>query len=131
MSFTRKLCLEKLDESSLEAFVACRLFSLDKNPGLRPIGVGEILRCITGKIVVSSTRNDVIDTVGLLQVFAGHETGCEAVIHARNNVFQDEQKDPVLLVDAANAFNAVSRRVLLQHQHNLPFDHNICSQLLL
>ena len=75
VSFTRKLCLEKLDASSLEAFIAYRLFSLDKNPGPRPIGVGEILRRIAGKVVVSSTRNNVIDTVGLLQVFAGHETG--------------------------------------------------------
>ena len=39
-SFTRKLCSKKLDAPSLEAFLACRLIPLDKNPGLRPIGVG-------------------------------------------------------------------------------------------
>ena len=46
-SFTRKLCSENLDASSLEAFLACRLIPLGKNPGLCPIGVGEILRRIS------------------------------------------------------------------------------------
>ena len=31
------------------AFLACRLIPLNKNQGLRPIGVGEILRRIAGK----------------------------------------------------------------------------------
>ena len=86
-SFTRKLCSEKLDPFSLEAFLACQLIPLGKNPGLRQIGVGEILRRIAGKVVVSSTRSDNIDSVGSLQVCAGHEAGCEALIHVMNNVF--------------------------------------------
>ena len=49
-SFTRKLCSEKLDASSLEAFLACRLILLDKNPGLRPIGVGEFLNVSPEKL---------------------------------------------------------------------------------
>ncbi len=55
------LCTEKVDlftnngyvTSSLEAFLACRLLPLDKCPGLRPIGVGEVLRRIAGKVVMS------------------------------------------------------------------------------
>ena len=108
MSFTRKLCSEKIDASTLEAFLACRLILLDKNLGLRPKGVGEILRRIAGKTVVSSTRNEIIDSVGLLQVCAGHEASCEAQIHAMNNIFPDEETEAVLLVDVANAFNAVN-----------------------
>ena len=76
------MCWEKLDASSLEAFLACRLIPLDKNPGLRPIGVGEILKRIVGKVVVSSTRNDITDSVGSLQLCAAHEAGCKALIHA-------------------------------------------------
>ena len=41
----KKLCVEELESpSSLESFVACRLIPLDKKSGLRPIGVGEVLR---------------------------------------------------------------------------------------
>ena len=35
--------------SSLEAYLACRLVLLDKSPGLRPIGIGEVIRRILGK----------------------------------------------------------------------------------
>ena len=39
----KKFCVEELESpSSLESFVACRLIPLDKKPGLRPIGVGEV-----------------------------------------------------------------------------------------
>ena len=62
----------------IETFVACRLIPLDKNPGLRPSGVGEILRRITGKIIVSVVKKEVISSTGSLQVCAGREVGSEA-----------------------------------------------------
>ena len=40
--FIKKICTVKVSAVSTEAFVACRLIPLDKNPGLRPRGVGEI-----------------------------------------------------------------------------------------
>ena len=38
------------DLNSIKSFTACRLIPLSKNPGLRPIGVGEVLRRIAGKV---------------------------------------------------------------------------------
>ena len=64
-SATRQMCIEKVElvqtedespTSSLEAFLACRLIPLNKNPGLPPIGVGEVLRRIVGKVVMKVCR---------------------------------------------------------------------------
>lgn len=38
----RKLCATQDQSDTLEGFLSCRLILLDKNPGLRPIGVGEV-----------------------------------------------------------------------------------------
>ena len=50
--FIKKLCSKIINSENklLEAFIACRLIPLNKNPGLRPIGVGEVLRRIAGKV---------------------------------------------------------------------------------
>ena len=37
----RHLCTTCVDPAGLSSFVACRLIALDKNPGVRPIGIGE------------------------------------------------------------------------------------------
>ena len=44
----RRLATMFVDPISLEAYTACRLIPLDKNPGVRPIGIGEVLRRILG-----------------------------------------------------------------------------------
>ena len=60
----KKICTEKLpvdttkDETPLKAFLPCRLIPLDKNPGLRPIGVGEVLRRTAGKVVMKVVKED-------------------------------------------------------------------------
>ena len=38
-----RLCVQEVDSAELMAFVACRLIPLDKKPGVRPIGVGDVL----------------------------------------------------------------------------------------
>ena len=116
---TKKLCAEELS-TSLEGFLACRFIPLNKNPGfetqLRPIRVGEVLRRIIGKVIVKVVRNDIISSVGSLQVCAGHEAGYEAAIHAMHGIFENEKTEAVSLVDPANAFNSVNRQVFL---HNI------------
>ena len=103
---TKKLCTEELP-TSLEGFLACRLIPLNKNPGLRPIGVGKVIRRIIRKVFVSVVCNGIISSVGSLQVCASHERGCEAAIHTMHTIFEDEITEAKLLVDAANTFNSV------------------------
>ena len=50
----KKLCVESDQTDCLEVFLASRLILLNKSPGLRPIGVGEVIRRIIGKAVSSS-----------------------------------------------------------------------------
>ena len=113
---TKKLCTKELSTSFIR-FLACRLIPRNKNPGLRPIGVRKVLRRIIGKVIVSVVRNDIISSVGSLQVCSGHEAGCEAAIQAMHTISEDAKTEAVLLVDVANAFNSVNCQVFL---------HNIC-----
>ena len=92
--------------------MACRLIPLNKNPGLRPIGVGEVLRRIIGKSVASILKSDVKQAVGSLQVCAGQDAGCVKSLH---RIFDQDESEAVLLIDASNAFNSVNRNVFLHN----------------
>ena len=117
-ALARKLCFSRncANDDSLEALLASKLIPLDKNPGLRPIGVGEVLRRIIGRAVMRTCRSSIIESAGDLQLCAGQQGGCEALVHAMADVFDDEECDAVLLVDADNAFNRINRKVVL---HNI------------
>ena len=74
-----------------------------------------MLRRIVGKVIVSTLRDNIITTVGPLQVCTGQESGCEAAVHAMSKMYKGEHTEAVLLVDAANAFNSVNRKVFLNN----------------
>ena len=93
-----------------EAFLACLLLSLDKNAGLRPIGIGEALRRIAGMVIVLVLKEDVIKCTGTLQVRAGQEVSTEAAIYSMNMIYEDENTGAILLDDASNAFNSLNRQ---------------------
>ena len=103
------------DRKGLSPYLACRLIPLDKNPGLRPIGIGETLRRITGKAVISVLRNDIQQCAGGIQLCAGQKGGCEAGIHAMGDLFNDDSSEGLIQVDASNAFNSINRALLLKN----------------
>ena len=82
----KKLCREEIHADSLNEYVACRLIPLNKgddkqgNPGVRPIGIGEILRRLIGKVVMGQIREDVIEAAGPLQTCAGLKAGIDQLI---------------------------------------------------
>ena len=61
-------------------------------------------------------KPDVIDASGSLQVCAGQMSGSEAAIHAMSNIFDTDDTDAILLIDASNDFNSLNRVAAL---HNL------------
>ena len=70
-AFAKRLCVEEIRESHLTAYIACRLVPLAKNPGVRPIGIGEVLRRIVGKAVLSVIGRDIQKAAGSIQLCAG------------------------------------------------------------
>jgi len=112
---TRLLCTDVQQNDSLEPLLASRLIPLNKNPGLRPIGIGETLRRIIGKSVARALKQEVTNSVGSLQVCAGQDAGCEAAIHSLRHIFDQEETEAVILVDASNAFNSVNRKAFLHN----------------
>ena len=111
----RRVCTTCVDPKGLEAFVACRLIALDKCPGVRPIGIGEILRRIVGKAVSITLKADIQEAVGPIQLCASCESGCETAVHAMHELYSMPQCDAVIQVDATNAFNSLNRQVALRN----------------
>ena len=109
----RRLCTTLVDPEPLRALVACRLIPLDKQPGVRPIGICEVLRRIIGKAVMKVVKTDVLQATGPDQLCGGHESGCEAAVHAMREIFRDSATDGILFVDASNAFNNLNRQAAL------------------
>ena len=64
--------------------------------------------------MIKVVKQDILESSGLLQVCSGHKSGSEAAVHAMNSLFQHEETDAVLLVDASNAFNSLNRAAALQ-----------------
>ena len=118
----RRLCTEDIHPLHLKEFISCRLIPLNKgpdsagNPGVRPIGIGEVFRRIIGKSVVSLLKLEIQDAVGPLQTCTGLRSGIEASIHATKRIWHDDSTEAIIQVDADNAFNRLNRRVAL---HNI------------
>ena len=112
----RRLCVHDVDPTELMAFVACRLIPLDKKPGVRPIGIGDVPRRIVAKAILRVVGNDIQLAAGALQTCAGQDADSEAAIHAMRTIFENGDTDAALLVDASNAFNLVNRQAAL---HNI------------
>ena len=88
----RRISTTFVDPSALLAYTSCRLIPLDKYPGVRPIGIGEVLRRIIGKAVMR-----IANAVGTIQLCAGQDAGCEAAVHAMEHVFAEEDTEAMIL----------------------------------
>jgi len=115
----RRIASTYVDPSTLVSFTACRLIALDKHPGVRPIGVGEVARRIISKAILSVIERDIKAASENIQLCVGQTSGCEAGVHAMRRIFQEEDTDAILLVDATNAFNALNRKAALINIHAL------------
>ena len=111
--FAKIIASSVIDPTCLEAYIACRLIPLNKNPGIRPIGIGEILRRIVGKAIGWTLNSDIQLAAGPLQASTDLKGGAEAAIHTMKDIFEADDTEGVILVDASNAFNSLNRKVAL------------------
>ena len=106
---TRRLCTQFIHPSSLDPLLACRLIAIDKNPGVRPIGVCEVDRRIISKAILFIVKGDIQEAAGANQLCGGQIAGVEAAVHAVRQLFNSDDTEGILLVDASNAFNSLNR----------------------
>ena len=52
---TQRLCQDNTGKH-FETFLACRLIPLNKKPGVRPIGIGQVSRRTLGKAVMKLSK---------------------------------------------------------------------------
>ena len=83
---------------------------------MRPIGIGEIIRRIIGKCIGWVLKKDIQEAAGPLQMATGIQSGAEAAIHSMKEIFENDETEAVILVDASNAFNSLKRMAPL---HNI------------
>ena len=89
--------------------LACRLIALDKNPGVRPIRACEVDRRIISKAILFIIKGDIQEAVSANQLCGGQIAGVEAAVHAVIQLFNSDDTEGILLVDASNAFNSLNR----------------------
>ena len=65
--------------------MACRPIPLDKQPGVRSIGIGEVLRQIIGKVLMKLLKAN-----GSLQLCTGQDAGGEPAIHVVYEIFNKD-----------------------------------------
>ena len=114
-----RIATEEIDSEFLEPYNACRLIPLDKNPGVRPIGVGEVLRRIIGGSILRCIHDDLKVLGTNQQLCLGQKCGIEHAIHSLRNEFEKPEVQDILLIDAKNAFNSLNRDLALRNIENM------------
>ena len=93
-----------------------RLIALDKQPGIRPVGVGKTWRRLMAKCLLKVAGPEAKSACGTTQLAGGLEAGIEGAIHAMRVLFEEHRKEEdwgFLLIDAHNALNEENATAML------------------
>jgi hypothetical protein len=89
--------------AAIRALLMCRLVALDKQPGVRPLGIGEIIRRLIAKCVIHVTGYEATEGCGNSNLCVGLPSGIEGAVHAvlkRQDVVVETVVDEELSVDS-------------------------------
>ena len=92
-AWCRWLANESPPWAAYRALMACRSVALDKQPGVRPLGVGEVFRRLLAKCVLHCCVDSATRSCGLENLCVGLKAGIEGAAHAmhRQSPFLGEQ----------------------------------------
>ena len=68
--------------AAIRALMCNRTMALDKQPGTRPVGIGEIIRRFLAKLVISACGAEITAACGNHNLCAGLPAGIEGAVHA-------------------------------------------------
>ena len=83
----------RLPWSAYRALTSGRLIALDKQPGIRPVGVGEMWRRLIANCLLKVAGPEAKAACGTTQLAGGLEAGVEGVIHAMRVLFDEHRKE--------------------------------------
>ncbi|HEY9815494.1 MAG TPA: hypothetical protein V6D20_06805, partial [Candidatus Obscuribacterales bacterium] len=101
---------------AIRALLSCCLIALDKNPGVRPIGIGHIWRRMIAKCFLAVAGPSATEVCGVDQLCVGLQAGIEGAVHAASQFWKEHATDDdfgFLCIDAKNAFNEMNRVTML------------------
>ena len=91
--------------AAYRALMACRLVALDKQPGTRPVGIGELYRRLMAKCVLHTVGGRATNACGNYNLCVGLKAGIEGGVH----VIREAMKEAEYAVErAAHANRAPS-----------------------
>mmetsp|Transcript_13843 Transcript_13843/g.30962 ORF Transcript_13843/g.30962 Transcript_13843/m.30962 type:complete len:156 (-) Transcript_13843:258-725(-) len=67
--------------AAYRALMACRLVALDKQPGVRPLGISKIYRQLMAKCLLAVSGHHTTQACGNFNLCAGLRAGIEGVAH--------------------------------------------------
>ena len=79
--------------AAYRALISGRLIALDKQPGIRLIGVGDTWRRLMAKCLLKVAGPEAKSTCGTTQLAGGLEAGIEGAIHAMRVLFEEHRKE--------------------------------------
>jgi len=77
--------------AAYRALRACRLVALDKQPGSRPVGIGEIYSRLFAKCVLQLVGLEATHACGSLNLCVGLKSGIEGAVHAVQSLWDEHQ----------------------------------------
>lgn len=79
----QRLCSLYVDPTAIKPLLASHLVTLDKQPGVCPIGIGDTAHCIIAKAVLTIVGSDVQEATGCRQMCGGQISGIDLHLNWR------------------------------------------------